>query len=107
MKNRAHAGHPREACRGQPEERSVLVLLSACSLLRWNQLVVAICRACARHRLASSILNLFSLCGLALRMAASPALRKLAALAGLPVSAASASGDRQGLVPTPPNAMRA
>src|SRR6202051_885899 len=40
-------------------------------------------------------------------MAASADLRKLASLAGLPTRAASASGDRHGLVPTPPRAMRA
>src|ERR1700688_5304889 len=40
-------------------------------------------------------------------IAASADLRKLAALAGLPTRAASASGDRHGLVPTPPRAMRA
>ena len=66
------------------------------------------CRsACVRQRLASSILNLFSLCGFASRSAASAAWRKLASFAGLPVSAASASGERHGFVPTPPSAMRA
>ena len=61
----------------------------------------------SRQRLANSILNPFSLCGLASRSAASAALRKFAALAGWPTSAASASGDRHGFVPTPPRAMRA
>src|SRR5258706_14590980 len=64
-------------------------------------------KACVRQRFASSILNLFSLCGLALRMAASAAARKFVALAALPTSAASASGDRQGFVPTPPSAIQA
>src|SRR6202166_5366626 len=63
--------------------------------------------ACVRHRLANSILKPFSLRALAWRIAASADLRKLAALAGLPTRAASASGDRHGLVPTPPRAMRA
>src|ERR1700682_2523064 len=40
-------------------------------------------------------------------MAASADLRKLVPLLGLPTRAASASGDRHGLVPTPPRAMRA
>ena len=64
-----------------------------------NQLVVAICSAWVRHRLASSILNLFSLCGLASRIAASAALRKLTASADLPTRAASASRDRHALQP--------
>src|SRR5258706_7815702 len=72
-----------------------------------RELVTAVCRACARQRFASSILNPFSLCGLAPRIAASAALRKLAASAVWPPSADSASGDRHGLVPTPPKAMRA
>src|SRR5262249_5492416 len=76
-----------------------------CSSL--TQLAAAIRSACVRQRLASSILNLFSLCGFASRRAASPAWRKIASVAGLPVSAASASGERQGFVPTPPSAMRA
>jgi hypothetical protein len=38
-----------------------------------NQLAVAVRSACVRQRLASSILNLFSLCGLAFRNAASAA----------------------------------
>src|SRR5262249_55337359 len=76
-------------------------------VLQWNQAVVAICRACARQRLASSILNPFSLCGRASRIAASAAFRKLALLAGGPASAVSAAGDRQGLVAAPPRAMRA
>src|SRR5262245_11288585 len=72
-----------------------------------DQLAAAVCSACARQRFASSILNPFSLCGLAPRIAASAALRKLAASADCPTRADSASGDRHGLVPTPPSAMRA
>src|SRR5262249_61550863 len=72
-----------------------------------NQLAVAVRSACVRQRLASSILNLFSLCGFAARSAASAAWRKELSFAGLPASAASASEERQGLVPTPPSAMRA
>src|SRR6266705_2412451 len=87
-------GHRCEAYRDQLDPG-----FSACSLLRLNQVVVAICSACARHRLASSILNRFSLCGLASPIAASAALRKLTASADLPIRAASASGDRHGLVP--------
>src|SRR5262249_15979303 len=64
--------------------------------LSWNQAVVAISRACVRQRLVSSILNPFSLCGLASRRAASAALRKFALLPGWPTSAASASGERHG-----------
>src|SRR4030095_8710825 len=74
----------------------------------WSlQLAMAVRRACVRQRLASSILKPFSLCGFALRKAASAACRKVASLAGLPVNAASASGDRHGFVPTPPRAIRA
>src|SRR6185436_7598683 len=71
------------------------------------QLAVAVRNACVRQRLANSILNLFSLCGFALWSAASAAWRKLESFAGLPVSTASASGERHGFVPTPPRAMRA
>src|SRR5882724_13563095 len=71
------------------------------------QLADAVRKACVRQRLANSILNLFSLCGLALRSAASAAWRKLALFAGLPASSASASGERHGFVPAPPRAMRA
>src|SRR5207302_6690587 len=71
------------------------------------QLAAAVRKACVRQRLANSILNLFSLCGLALRSAASAAWRKLASFASLPASAASASGERHGFVPTPPRAIRA
>src|SRR6478672_11512658 len=57
----------------------------------WVQLAVAVRKACMRQRFANSILNLFSLCGLALWSAASAAWRKEASFAGLPVSAPSAS----------------
>src|SRR5262249_32748239 len=72
-----------------------------------NQLAVAIRKACVRQRLASSILNPFSLWAFALRSAASAVWRKFASFAGLPASAASASGERHGFVPTPPRAIRA
>src|SRR5262249_8300393 len=71
------------------------------------QLAAAVRSAYVRHRFASSTLNPFSLCRLASRNAASAAWRKFASLAGLPVSAASPSGERHGLVPPPPSAMRA
>jgi len=83
------------------------------SIRQWEQsrnrgpLPIIALRACVRQRLASSILNPFSLCGLASRRAASAALRKLVASAVCPTSAASASGERHGLVPTPPSATRA
>src|ERR1700734_3112477 len=72
-----------------------------------NQLVVAIRSECITQRLASSILNLFSVCGFACRNAASAAWRKVSSVADLPVSAVSASDERHGLVPTPPSEMRA
>ena len=49
--------------------------------------VAAVRRACVRHRLASSTLNPFSLCGFASRRAASAALRKVASFTGWPTSA--------------------
>src|SRR5207253_8296870 len=70
-------------------------------LLRWDQPLAAVSRACTMQRFASSILNPFSLCGLAPCRAASAALRKLAWPDGLPMRKASASADRHGLVPTP------
>src|SRR5262245_36788271 len=88
---------------GEEEEVGCCVI----ALVLLDQRVVAIRSACVRQRLASSILNVFSLCGVAARSAASAALRKALSFAGLPVSAPSASADRQGLVPTPPSAMRA
>src|SRR6476660_8705563 len=72
-----------------------------------NQLAAAVRSACVRQRLASSILNRFSLCGFASFNAASAAWRKLASFADLLISAASASGERHGFVPTPPTAIRA
>src|SRR5262245_41285174 len=87
------------------EEEEVDCCAIAFGLL--DQRVVAIRNACVRHRLASSILNVFSLCGVAARSAASAASRKVLSVAGLPVRAPSASVERHGLVPTPPSAMRA
>src|SRR2546422_160522 len=55
---------------------------------------VASWSACVRQRLANSILNAFSLCGLASRKAAAAAVRKFAWCTGWPTSAASADGDR-------------
>src|SRR5260370_3273434 len=75
--------------------------------VRGIQLAAAVRKACVRQRLANSILNLFSLCGFALRSADSAAWRKLTSFDGLPISAASASGERHGFVPTPPRAIRA
>ena len=57
-------------------------------------------------RFASSTLKPFSLCGRASRRAASAASRKCSSSAVFPSKAFSASRDRQGLVPTPPKAMR-
>src|SRR4051794_2504844 len=84
-----------------------VVELSCAIAIMIPQLFAAVSSAWVRHRRASSILNPFSLRGFASRKAASAAFRKLAALAGWPASADSASGDRHGLVPTPPNAIRA
>ena len=52
-------------------------------LRRPDQPFAAVCRVCTRQRFASSILNLFSLCGLASRRAASAAWRKLCGIRGL------------------------
>src|SRR5262249_35458146 len=62
--------------------RRLLCCCHRCSLT--NQLAVAIRRACARQRLANSILNPFSLWAFAPRNAASAASRKFASFAGLP-----------------------
>src|SRR5690606_1692765 len=67
----------------------------------------AVVRALIRQRFASSILKPFWLCGLASRSAASAAAAKVTRVAGLPINACSASGERQGRVPTPPSATRA
>src|SRR6185369_1736156 len=81
--------------------------LCSCHDCSSNQAAAAVRTAYVMQRFANSILNLFSLCGFAPCNAASAAWRKVASFAGLPVSAASASGERQGFVPTPPRAMRA
>ena len=77
------------------------------SVLSRAQAAAAVASAWMRQRRASSTLNAFWLCGLAPRSAASAAAAKRSALAAWPCSACSASGERQGRVPTPPSATRA
>src|SRR5207248_1127126 len=67
----------------------------------------ALASARTMARFASSILNPLYLCATADFMAASAAAWKILSSAAAPVSTCSASGDRHGLVATPPSTSHA